>query len=429
LAAGAGVGSDRMTTRANSDMNEKKIKRVLFYTHNSIGLGHAVRTLAIITGMRRADPDLEFLVLSGTSVPQLFSREGIEIIKLPSTRMEFGPEGAKLKPRYLRSVPLEQIYDFRQAIITEAFQFFEPQALMIEHNMTGQMNELVPLQLKKYMRRGGRLDFAMCYFCRGIMSRGPLLRIPYQNPRHGSESVNIGQLYDFIYVLEDRDIIDVNREFLGNDPDMEPKIRYLGKITSKARSEIAPRAEVLEAMDLPDKPIILMTLGRHGEVQQMADRILNTMDKEGLWSAYQVILVLDPYLEKESVAELRETVKERGGKAIPFTPDLLDLIAASELIICRAGYNTVNEVLLTDTKALIIAEDHAGGEQEFRIKSLPGENIEVLHPSQTDQARLDELIPSLLKRRAKPLGYDFDKYAIGRSLAADLQAWWKDRMG
>ena len=235
-------------------MEANKIKRVLFYTHNSIGLGHAVRTLAVITGLLRADPDLEFLVLSGTSVPQLFSREGIEIIKLPSTKMDFETEGGKLRPRYLHSIPLEQVYDFRQTIITEAFHFFEPQALMIEHNMTGQMNELVPLQLKKYMRRGGRLDFAMCYVCRGIMSRGPLLRIPYQNPRHGSESVNIGQLYDFIYVLEDQDIIDVNREFLGNDPELEPKIRYLGKITSKVRSEIATRAEVVAALDLRTGP-------------------------------------------------------------------------------------------------------------------------------------------------------------------------------
>ena len=161
----------------------------------------------------------------------------------------------------------------------------------------------------------------------------------------------------------------------------------------------------------------------------MADRILNTLDKEGLWSEYQVILVLDPYLEKERVAELRSTIKERGGKVIPFTPDLLDLINASEMTICRAGYNTVNEILLTDTKALVIAEDHAGGEQEFRINSLPRDNIEVLHPSQTDQSSLDRLIPSLLNRKAKPLNYDFDKYAIGRSMAADLANWWKERMG
>ena len=409
-------------------MTESSIKRVLFYTHNSIGLGHAVRTLAIITGMRRYNPDIDFMVLSGTSVPQLFSREGIEIIKLPSTKMVMSESGAILKPRYLKSLPLEQIFDFRQTIITEAFQFFEPQVLIVEHNMTGQMNELVPLQLKKYMRRGGKLDFAMCYVCRGIMSRGPLLRIPYQNPRHGSESVNIGQLYDFIYVLEDQKIIDVNREFLGNDPDLDPKIKYLGKITSKVRSEIGAREDVLAGLELPDKPIILMTLGRHGEILDMAKGVLNTLDKERLWAGYQVILVLDPYLEKERVAELKQTVEDRGGRVMPFTPDLLDLINASEMVVCRAGYNTVNEVLLTDTKALIIAEDHAGGEQEFRINSLPKNNIEVLHPSQADQARLDELIPRLLNRKAVSLGYDFDKYAIGRTMVQDLESWWTERM-
>ena len=38
------------------------IKRVLVYTHNSIGLGHAFRTLAVITGMRKWRPDIDFLI-------------------------------------------------------------------------------------------------------------------------------------------------------------------------------------------------------------------------------------------------------------------------------------------------------------------------------------------------------------------------------
>jgi len=59
------------------------IKRILVYTHNSIGVGHAFRTSAVITGIRKWRPDIDFLVVSGTSVPQVFFREGVEVIKLP----------------------------------------------------------------------------------------------------------------------------------------------------------------------------------------------------------------------------------------------------------------------------------------------------------------------------------------------------------
>lgn len=408
-------------------MTAPLIERVLFYTHNSIGLGHAVRTLAIITGMREASPRTEFLVVSGTSVPQLFSLEGIEIIKLPSTKLVIGPRDRSLRPRYLKSVSLEKVFDFRQRIITEAFEFFQPNALMIEHNMTGQMNELVPLQLRKWMRRGGAMDFAMCYICRGIMSRGPLLRIPYQNPRHRSESVNIGQLYDYIYVLEDREVVDVNKEFLGDDPELEDKISYLGKITSRTKTELPARQESLDRFNLDRRPVILLTLGRFGQVGRISRLIMDSLKDSGTLADFQAVIVLDPYLEHHEAREIRRYAARQGIKILPFVPNLLELINVAELVICRAGYNTVNELLLTDTKALIIAEDHAGGEQELRIKSLPKKNVTVMQSSQIEDSDLDGLIRDLLSRPSTPLGLEFDKYEIGRKMIRDLEQWEEDK--
>ncbi|MBM3299753.1 MAG: hypothetical protein FJY85_07345, partial [Deltaproteobacteria bacterium] len=65
-------------------MRNGLIKRILVYTHNSIGLGHAFRTLAVVTGIKKWRPDIDFLVMSGCSIPQIFFQEGIEVVKLPS---------------------------------------------------------------------------------------------------------------------------------------------------------------------------------------------------------------------------------------------------------------------------------------------------------------------------------------------------------
>lgn len=404
-------------------MARRNISRVLFYTHNSIGLGHAVRSVAIITGLRRWRPDIEFLVISGTSVPQLFSRHGIEIIKLPSTRLDVGPEERQLKPRYLKTFPLEKVFDFRERIIAEAFDFFEPDVLMIEHNMTGQMNELVPLQLKKWMRRGGGLDFAMAYISRGIMSRGPLLRIPYQNPRHRSESVNIGQLYDFIYVLEDKSVVDVNKSFLGDDPDLEEKIRYLGKITAKTKAEILTPIETRERFDLDDRPLILISLGRFGKIREIFRSFIQGLNETGRRDEFQVLMVLDPYLDQDIARELRRETIAAGVRTTPFLPDLLDLINAAALVLCRAGYNTVNELLLTDTKAVIVAEDHAGGEQEFRAKAMPQENVTIITADQATAEPMTGILTEMLEREPAKLGCEFDKYKLGRIILEDLEHW------
>ena len=155
-------------------MDRENIKRILVYTHNSIGLGHAFRTLAAITGIKKWRPDIDFLVISGTSIQQIFFKEGIEVIKLPSIKLDIDHQDSPMHSRYLSGFDLETIFDFRQSIIMKTFDFFQPDALIIEHNMTGQMSELIPLLMKKWMRKGGPVDFALAHICRGIMKWIPL---------------------------------------------------------------------------------------------------------------------------------------------------------------------------------------------------------------------------------------------------------------
>lgn len=405
----------------------KNINRVMVYTHNSIGLGHAFRTLAVVTGMRASRPDIEFLVVSGTSVPHIFYREGIELIKLPSVKLAVNHQGSVLEPRYFHSMELERVFDFRQRLIGDAFDFFRPQVVMIEHNMTGQMNELVPLQLKKWIRRGGNMDFGLVYLCRGVMSRGPLLRIPYQNPRHRSESVNIGELYDFIYVLEERDVVDVNRDFLGDDPKLEPKIRYMGKITNKVYGELPSREVVLDRFGLSDKRIILLSLGRYGRVVDITRTVLENLERAGILKTHQVVMMTDPYLEKPKAEEMRSLAVDRDVLVLPFIPNLVDLINHADMIFCRAGYNTINEILFTNTRAFIIPEYHAGGEQEMRAERIPQVNVCVATEEEVLEGSIDDRIRELLDRPVTDMEFSFDKYAIGRSITSDLEKWWAAR--
>ncbi|MBI5570683.1 MAG: hypothetical protein HY914_12125 [Desulfomonile tiedjei] len=404
-------------------MASENIKRILFYTHNSIGLGHAFRSLAVITGMKRWRPDIDFLVISGTSVPQIFFREGIELIKLPSIKLDIDRSDNQMISRYLSGFDLEAIFDFRQRIIMESFDFFQPDVFIVEHNMTGQMSELIPVLMKKWMRKGGPVDFCLVHICRGIMKWVPLLQIPYQNPRHRSESINIGALYDFMYVLEDRSVIDINKAFLGNDPDLEKKIRYLGKITNKVRSELVSRQEMLERLGLPDRPIILLALGRNGQVCAVAESLFRAFERTGIKQSHQVVMLIDPYLDREASKAIPCNPVASGIRFLPFFPDLVDLVNHSELVICRAGYNMVNEILLAGAKAILIPESHGGGEQELRARSIDEDGIRVLTEDQVLATDPDDVILDLLNRLSKPVPHDFDKYAMGKTILEELGAW------
>lgn len=399
------------------------IKRILVYTHNSIGVGHAFRTSAVITGIKKWRPDIDFLVISGTSVPQVFFREGIEVIKLPSVKLDIDRKDNPLCSRYLAGFELETIFDFRQRLILASFDFLQPDALIIEHNMTGQMSELIPLLMKKWMRKGGPVDFAVAHICRGIMKWIPLLSIPYQNPRHRSESINIGSLYDFMYVLEDREIIDINREFLGNDPELEKKIHYLGKITNKTLDELPNRSRTLEKFGLPDKPLIVISLGRNYRVLDLSLRILNFIERFNLKSRFQVVMVLDTYLDPKSSATLLSHPLGQGVRILSFTLDLVELFNHADLVISRAGYNTVNEILLTGARAVVIPESHGSGEQEQRARSAEAANMMVLTEDVLMETDFGEKIVKFLETGARAIPHNFDKYATGKRIIDDLENW------
>jgi predicted glycosyltransferase len=401
----------------------ENIKRILIYTHNSIGLGHAFRTLAVITGIKKWRPDIDFLVISGTSIPQIFFRHGIELIKLPSIGLDIDRKDSPMYSRYLSGFGLAEIFDFRQRIIMESFAFFQPDVLIVEHNMTGQMSELIPVLMKKWMRKGGPVDFCLVHLCRGIMRWVPLLAIPYQNPRHRSESIYIGSLYDFMYVLEDREVIDINKAFLGNDPELEKKIRYLGKITHKAPDDLTPRQETLDRFGLPDRGIILISLGRNNRVAALAKAIFLALDHSGIKSSHQVVMFLDPYMDEQSAQAVRNDPHSEGVRFKTFVPDLVDLVSHSDLVISRAGYNTVNEILLTGVRAILIPESHGGGEQEMRARSISEDRVRVLSEEEVIENHPADVMLDLLKRPAGPGSHRFDKYEIGRKIIEDLENW------
>jgi predicted glycosyltransferase len=404
-------------------MTLPSIKNILVYTHNSIGLGHAYRTLAVITGIKKWRPDIDFLVVSGSSIPQIFFREGIEVVKLPSVKLDVDDSDYRLQPRYLKEADLEAVFDFRQKVIVDAFDFFDPDALIVEHNMTGLMSELIPVLMKKWMRKGGPKDFPLAHICRGIMSWTPQLRIPYQHPRHRSESIDFGTLYDFLYVLEDRNVVDVNREFLGADPRLEPTIRYLGKITNKPYDELPGREEALGRFGLTNEKIILVSLGRKKEVGALSLKVLESIKKAGLLSEYQVVMILDPYLASEQNRLLRTHPLSREVVFLPFVPDLVDLICHSDLVISRAGYNTFNEILLTGAKAVLIPERHGGGEQELRAQTILEENVRVVAEEEFLSSDPTGMMLDLINNSAKPPSAKFDKYSIGKAIIEDLEDW------
>ena len=405
----------------------ERFRRVMYYTHNSIGLGHAFRALAVITGMREHRPDIDFLVVSGTSVPELFLKNRIEIVKLPSIKFHIDDNTYFLGPRYLRDASVDEVSDLRQRIIEDTFNGFRPDVLIVEHNMLGQRGEIIPLLLKKWRHIPKTDTFGLVHISRGILRNPSLIEAPFNDRRQMSESIYVGDLYDFIYVMEDREIIDVNKAYFGNRRSLEKKIQYMGKITFKTRNELAPRESILRMLDGSGYEIILASLGRKRSSLTIAELLVQAFYDLNLENRYRIFFVIDPYLDVALRQQMIQNFSNGHVYFLDFLPNFVDIVNVSCLVIGRAGYNTLSEILLTDSKAILIPEDHGHGEQETRLAKAQKANISVLQEENLDRETFQETLDRMLRLEPVSLNYKFDKYQIAKRILDDIEGYFQRR--
>jgi len=402
------------------------MRRILVYTHNSIGLGHAVRTLSVITGMRKWRPDLDFLVISGGSAPQLFLKEGIDIVKLPGIMQEVDKPGAPYAPRYLNTFSVFDLFDFRTRVILDTLDFFNPDVVMVEHTLTGLRGEAIPLVLRKNARRGRADEFALVHLSRGIYRNAPLLYVSPDQYDDAGDRINVASLYDYIYVLEDRSVCDFNAEYLGGSPELASKIRYLGRITSKTREELPSRQEIRSHWALGEKSLIVMSLGRHGQVAGLAGKFFEAFERLKFFDECQVVMSFDPYLGADTKQTITAHPLAHKVRFLPFAHSIIELLSIADLAVCRAGYNIVNEMLLTQTKAVVVPEQHPNQEQERRAATMPENMVLIRTERDILENAPDDAIRELLAREPGLFAPDYDKYTVGQRILEDLDNWETD---
>ncbi len=392
------------------------IHRILFYTHDSVGVGHVFRARAIITGLRRRRPGIDFLVLSGTSVPHILMREGIEVIKLPGVEKVMTGADQQYRARHVRSLPLASIMRLRRGIIAESYRWFRPDVLMVEHYVGGLLDEMVPvLQSNARGDRGGAC--VKVALSRGITgAHREVFTVAGSRPAE-----TILKYYDRLYCFDDEATVNQDGRYGGLPAETVAKVACLGRIADMCPDELAERGAVCTRFSLTRKPIILFALSRHGDVAGLCIRFLEGFARLGLDGRHQVVFVIDPYLGREVVETIRRHPLAAGVRFLPFFYPLADIMHASDLVVCRAGYNTVNELLLTGVKAVVIPERHPSGEQESRAAGIPRDNITVMPEEVALRAPPDAALKDLIAREPVSLRFAFDKYAIGRRIIADLE--------
>lgn len=329
-----------------------KRQRVFIYSHDTYGLGHIRRNLAIAERLTRLSDDVTVLIATGSPRTHAFGTpEGVDFLKLPSIikRTEGG-----YRPRSLR-LSLADTVQIRAEMILGAAHAFRPDLILVDHSVVGVERELVPLfdALSRYETRP-----LVVYGMRDIVDEIETVKAEWQ--RAGAWRY-VDRLFDRVLVYGDRRVLSTAAE-LDLDARLGDRIKYTGYI---ARS---PRA--LERTD-PTKEV-LVTCGGGGDGVSIIEAYVEYLEKIEGDPGFRSTIVTGPFLARSRRAAIRERLEAAGKPVtlVEFTDCMEELYAKADAVISMAGYNAVAEILASGLPALLIPREVPRLEQRLRAERI-----------------------------------------------------------
>ena len=364
----------------------KPVQRVLFYSHDTFGLGHIRRTLALCDTVATTVDDVSVLVLSGSSsLPCLRMPPGVDYVKLPCvTKLadeQYGSKFLNLEFQHLRSL--------REEIIFSAVAKYAPDVVFVDN---------VPLGMKGEMRktlaylRERRRDTMVVLTFRDVLDEPSRIISQWR-----SQAVYdaIDRFYDHILVYGMREVFDVVREYQMPET-VARKLQYAGYIRRKAEDGASTR--IRQRLAPHGEKLVLVTVGGGGDGYPIINSFLTGLATSIGLEWMRTFVVLGP----EMPDHLRQDVKARfehvpGVTFADFCEDLTAYVAASDVVLSMGGYNTICEILSQRRPAVIVPRVEPRLEQWIRSSRLAKLGlVRSVHPSDATPDRLvQEVINSL----------------------------------
>src|SRR5688572_17227395 len=150
------------------------------------------------------------------------------------------------------------------------------------------------------------------------------------------------EIYDHLLLYGEPAVFDPVREYKMS-PTAAAKLvtcGYLGRTQSTR-----PREAVRRELDVGDRPLIVVTVGGGGDGFELLQTYLDALDLGGPLRSAHHLVVTGPLMARGKRDQLLGSLSRKHLTVIEFTPDLISYLAAADLVVSMAGYNTVCEML------------------------------------------------------------------------------------
>ncbi len=353
---------------------------ILMYSHDTFGLGHIRRTMAIASHLQ--DQNTNILILTGSPIVGRFTLPGqIDFVRIPGmikkTNEEYLPLSIKINPKHA--------LDIRKNIIKATAKTFQPQLFIVDKEPLGLKKEVLPTL--KWLRRSLPSTRTILGL-RDIMDEAPVTRRDWKEK--GIYDV-LDDLYDEIWVYGVQSLYDPIREYDIPDP-LSRKITFTGYIPRKALERKSRRKTRKKQGIESGEKLVVVTTGGGGDGYAVMDTFLTMLESEKQPPSFKTIFITGPFMPRKERDDISDRARKLGLRAWHFYRRMEEILAAADLVVGMGGYNTVCEILTQGTPSLIIPREKPRKEQLIRAQMLREQNLADFIP-------WDSFGPDVLRRK------------------------------
>lgn len=333
------------------------------YSHDTYGLGHIRRTMAIASQLR--NPSTNILILTGSPIAGRFSfPEQVDFVRIPGmikkTNEEYLPMSIKINAGHA--------LDIRKKIITATVKAFQPHMFIVDKEPLGLKKEILPTL--KWLRKSCP-NTRTVLGLRDIMDDAETVK---DNWKKKGIYQALDTYYSEIWTYGIQDYYDPIKEY-GIPESISRKIQFTGYIPREIKSnKDAIRERKRHKIRKADK-LVVVTTGGGGDGYPVMDAYLSMLEDQGPIIPYRSILITGPFMPKAQRKEIFRRSKKLKVKVFHFYRQMEKILAAADLVISMGGYNTVCELMSQKTVSLLIPRETPRLEQTLRAQCFSERNL------------------------------------------------------
>jgi predicted glycosyltransferase len=361
---------------AGADVNEQTGAtgpRLLIYSQDGMGLGHLRRTSAIATEFLRACPDACVLTVSDSPLGTFFGiAPNQDYLKLPSL-VKTGPGAWQSLSLPL---PSGELLSLRRDLICSAALSFRPDIVLVDHMPHGALGELLPT-----------LDALRSAPAKLVLGLRDILDAPHvvrRRWRAEGAYAAVEEHYDLVLVYGSRAVFDIAAQYAWTR-NAADRLVYCGyvctPVTARNKNRIRAKCLALATGPAakparrrngkakgPEARLVVGMAGGGADAYPLMDALIDAFPKIQASYPCALAIITGPFMPAENRRDLQARAQGLPVKVRKSVSDIPSYIAAADVVVGMAGYNTTAEILRIGTPAVLVPRAAPSAEQRMRAR-------------------------------------------------------------